>query len=639
MPQIFYGFFEKKYNFAGKKNNWVHNPHYMMNIDEILRHYFGYKSFRPLQREIIERTIEGKDSMVLMPTGGGKSLCYQVPALYLPGTAVIISPLISLMKDQVEALQSNNIASATLNSSTSLEHQQLVKRRCVSGDLKLLYISPERLMKEIPFLLNYVKISLFAIDEAHCISHWGHDFRPEYSQLGILREQFPHTPVLALTATADKLTRHDIIHQLQLRITDDSGVFISSFDRPNLSLKVMHGYNRADKDAYIVSFVRQHLHEPGIIYCLSRKNTIDISKKLQKMGITSAAYHAGMSSADRDIVQDEFRRDQIQVVCATIAFGMGIDKSNIRWVIHYNMPKSIEGFYQEIGRAGRDGMQAETILFYSLQDIVQLSQMIQSSPDEEVRRTNAEKLRLMRQYAEASICRRRILLNYFNEPYDKNCNNCDVCHHPPVTFDGTIVAQKALSAAARTLETCSSTTLIDILRGKATETVRRNGYDHLPTFGKGADYDERQWRDFFLQLLQMGYIEIAYDKFNAVRITPFGWDVLHGQRLVEMVDNTQNQNKKAPAAKRGRQLRLSIPIVSTNKTTDLALIEELKKLRKQIAAEQGVPAFVVMNDKVLSLIALRKPKTVAEFGDIPGIGTYKRDRYAESFIAVIKKYD
>ena len=500
----------------------------------------------------------------------------------------------------------------------------------------MLYISPERLIIEIPFIRQQMKVSLFAIDEAHCISHWGHDFRPEYSQLGILRDEFPDTPVMALTATADKLTRNDIINQLHLRVDDEDGIFISSFDRPNLSLRVMHGYEKRDKDAYIINYIRQHPHAPGIVYCLSRKSTEQLAQKLRKAGIQSASYHAGMTSGDRDNVQEAFSHDDIQVVCATIAFGMGIDKSNIRWVIHYNMPKSIEGFYQEIGRAGRDGLHADTILFYSLQDIVQLSQFIQAATDVEVRRTNSEKLRLMRQYAEARICRRRILLNYFNEPYDKNCNNCDVCNHPPQTFDGTIVAQKALSAAARTQESRSSSTLIDILRGKVTETIRRNGYDHLPTFGKGAEYDERQWRDFFLQLLQMGYIEIAYDKFNAVKITPFGWEVIRGKRRVDMVDNTRE--KQLSPAKRNRQLRLTIPVLGGGKSIDPALYEELRLLRKRIADEKGVPAFVIMNDKVLSAIATHKPQNETEFGMIPGIGAYKREQYAEAFIAVIKKH-
>ena len=607
-----------------------------MSIHQILRQYFGYDSFRPLQQNIIERTIKGNDSLVLMPTGGGKSLCFQIPALAMQGTAVIVSPLISLMKDQVESLASNDIPSATLNSSSSYDYQQIVRRKCISGYLKLLYISPERLIQEIPFLFSQMKVSLFAIDEAHCISHWGHDFRPEYSQLGVIREQFPGIPIMALTATADKVTRQDIVRQLHLRVTDEAGIFVSSFDRPNLSLKVIHGYGTRDKDAYIANYIRQHYQESGIIYCLSRKTTEELSRKLNKLGISSAPYHAGMSAAERDRVQEDFRCDIILVVCATIAFGMGIDKSNIRWVIHYNTPKSIEGFYQEIGRAGRDGMHADTMLFYSLQDIVQLSHFIRNCADEETRRTNTEKLRLMREYAEAKICRRRILLNYFNEPYDKSCHHCDVCDNPPLSFDGTVVAQKALSAAARTMESRSSITLIDILRGKPTETIRRNGYDHLPTFGKGAEYDERQWRDFFLQLLQMGYIEIEYDKFNAVKITPFGWEVLRGKRQVELVGNTRKEDH--PKHK-GKQLQLRIPVFGPEETMDRKLYEELRTLRKQLANEMGVPAFVVMSDKVLSLIATRKPKTVEEFGAIPGIGTYKRDRYAEMFLNITTKYE
>ena len=611
-----------------------------VNLTEALKKYFGFDTFKGDQEKIIQNVLDGKDTFVLMPTGGGKSLCYQLPSLLMEGTAIVISPLIALMKNQVDVISNLSEQSGTahyLNSSLNKAAIDQVKEDILAGHTKLLYVAPESLTKEdnVEFLKS-VKISFYAIDEAHCISHWGHDFRPEYSQLGILRDEFPDTPVMALTATADKLTRNDIINQLHLRVDDEEGIFISSFDRPNLSLRVMHGYEKRDKDAYIINYIRQHPHAPGIVYCLSRKSTEQLAQKLRKAGIQSASYHAGMTSGDRDNVQEAFSHDDIQVVCATIAFGMGIDKSNIRWVIHYNMPKSIEGFYQEIGRAGRDGLHADTILFYSLQDIVQLSQFIQAATDVEVRRTNSEKLRLMRQYAEARICRRRILLNYFNEPYDKNCNNCDVCNHPPQTFDGTIVAQKALSAAARTQESRSSSTLIDILRGKVTETIRRNGYDHLPTFGKGAEYDERQWRDFFLQLLQMGYIEIAYDKFNAVKITPFGWEVIRGKRRVDMVDNTRE--KQLGPAKRNRQLRLTIPVLGGGKSIDPALYEELRLLRKRIADEKGVPAFVIMNDKVLSAIATHKPQNETEFGMIPGIGAYKREQYAEAFIAVIKKH-
>ncbi len=607
-----------------------------MDILQTLKRHFGYDTFRPLQQEIIQDIMDGKDCLVLMPTGGGKSLCYQIPAISLPGTAVIISPLISLMKDQVEMLQANGIAAEALNSTTPKIYQDITHRRCMNGDIKLLYISPERLMAEIDFLSTSAKISLFAIDEAHCISHWGHDFRPEYLQLGLLRERFPQIPIVALTATADKVTRQDIIKQLNLRVDDKRGIYISSFDRPNLSLRVMHGYSKPNKDAFIINYVRQHAEDPGIVYCLSRKSTEELANKLRRQGFAAAPYHAGMTATDRDRVQNDFRTDTIQVVCATIAFGMGIDKSNIRWIIHYNMPKSMEGFYQEIGRAGRDGMPADTILFYSLQDIVQLSQFIQDSPDEEQRRTNNEKLKRMRQYAEASICRRRILLNYFNELYDKDCHNCDVCHNPPKTFDGTIAAQKALSAAARTYESRSATTLIDILTGKGSDTIRRYGYDHLPTFGKGKEYDDRRWRDFFLQLLQMGYIEIDYAHYHAVKITAYGWEVLRGQRRVQLVENATAE--MTPKRRATRQLRLTIPIVQSSGALDAKLYESLKQLRKKISAEMGVPAFVVFNDKVLNALATLKPQTLEAFGNVPGIGEYKRNRYGDAFVKVIQQF-
>ncbi len=607
-----------------------------MDILQTLKRHFGYDTFRPLQQEIIQDIMDGKDCLVLMPTGGGKSLCYQIPAISLPGTAVIISPLISLMKDQVEMLQANGIAAESLNSTTPKIYQDITHRRCMNGDIKLLYISPERLMAEIDFLTTSAKISLFAIDEAHCISHWGHDFRPEYLQLGLLRERFPKIPIVALTATADKVTRQDIIKQLNLRVDDKRGIYISSFDRPNLSLRVMHGYSKPNKDAFIINYVRQHAEDPGIVYCLSRKSTEELANKLRRQGFAAAPYHAGMTATARDRVQNDFRTDTIQVVCATIAFGMGIDKSNIRWIIHYNMPKSMEGFYQEIGRAGRDGMPADTILFYSLQDIVQLSQFIQDSPDEEQRRTNNEKLKRMRQYAEASICRRRILLNYFNELYDKDCHNCDVCHNPPKTFDGTIAAQKALSAAARTYESRSATTLIDILTGKGSDTIRRYGYDHLPTFGKGKEYDDRRWRDFFLQLLQMGYIEIDYAHYHAVKITAYGWEVLRGQRRVQLVENAAAE--MTPKRRTTRQLRLTIPIVQSSGALDAKLYEALKQLRKKISAEMGVPAFVVFNDKVLNALATLKPQTLEAFGNVPGIGEYKRNRYGEAFVKVIQQF-
>ena len=605
-----------------------------MDIFEALRTYYGYTTFRQNQREIIEHVMQGQDALVLMPTGGGKSICYQIPALTMPGTAIVISPLISLMKDQVETLRANGIEADALNSGNDPAVDTVIRRKCFSGNMKLLYISPEKLMAEIDYLLSHIQISLFAIDEAHCISQWGHDFRPEYTQLGILREKFPDVPIMALTATADKITREDIIKQLNISKAKE---FISSFDRPNLSLSVKRGYKAAEKMHFITNFIKARPMEAGIIYCLSRKNTEKVAYDLQKKGINAAPYHAGMSTFERNQTQERFKNDQISVVCATIAFGMGIDKSNIRWVIHYNMPKSIESFYQEIGRAGRDGAPADTVLFYSLADIVQLTEFARQSGQQDV---NMDKLRRMQEYAESSVCRRRILLNYFSEQTDHDCGNCDVCENPPKRFDGTRYVQMALSAAMRTDETIRISTIIEIVKGIRSPFVMRHGYDQLKTFGVGKDLTTNDWQDYLLQMLQMGFIEIAYNDGNKVKVTDIGKDVLYGRKSAQLcvVDHSVKEERKKP------KLRLEIPTITipglppTTGIEDPKLFEALRALRSTCASEEGFPPYIVFSDKVLHALASIKPTTLEQFGNISGIGDHKKQKYGNRFIALIQKY-
>ena len=600
---------------------------------QTLKTYFGYDSFRPLQEEIIRHILDGNDALVLMPTGGGKSICYQLPALLREGTAVVVSPLISLMKDQVEALCANGISAGALNSSNDETENAALRRACTEGKLKLLYISPEKLLAEANYLLRDMHISLFAIDEAHCISQWGHDFRPEYTQMGILHRQFPQVPIIALTATADKITREDIIRQLHL---NHPRIFISSFDRPNLSLTVKRGYRQKEKSKTILDFIARHPGESGIIYCMSRSKTESVAQMLQKQGIRTAVYHAGLSPARRDGAQDDFINDRVQVVCATIAFGMGIDKSNVRWVIHYNLPKSIESFYQEIGRAGRDGLPSDTLLFYSLADLILLTKFATDSGQEGI---NLEKLQRMQQYAESDICRRRILLSYFGETADHDCGNCDVCKNPPERFDGTIIVQKALSAIARTEQQISTGVLVDILRGTMSPEVVSKGYQQLKTFAAGREVPARDWHDYLLQMLQLGYFEIAYNENNHLKITSTGSDVLFGRATARLVvirreeTNETKQGRKRKVPLPGKELPLGLP-----DTENEALFEALRKLRKRLADEEALPAYIVLSDKVLHLLSTSRPATIEEFGNISGIGEYKKKKYGKEFVALIRKF-
>ncbi len=600
---------------------------------QTLKTYFGYDSFRPLQEEIIRHILDGNDALVLMPTGGGKSICYQLPALLREGTAVVVSPLISLMKDQVEALCANGISAGALNSSNDETENAALRRACMEGRLKLLYISPEKLLAEANYLLRDMHISLFAIDEAHCISQWGHDFRPEYAQMGILHQQFPHVPIIALTATADKITREDIIRQLHL---NHPRTFISSFDRPNLSLTVKRGYQQKEKSKTILDFIARHPGESGIIYCMSRSKTESVAQMLQKHGIRTAVYHAGLSPSLRDEAQDDFINDRVQVVCATIAFGMGIDKSNVRWVIHYNLPKSIESFYQEIGRAGRDGLPSDTLLFYSLADLILLTKFATESGQQNI---NLEKLQRMQQYAESDICRRRILLSYFGEIADHDCGNCDVCKNPPERFDGTVIVQKALSAIVRTDQQIGTGVLVDILRGNMSPEVVGKGYQQLKTFAAGRDVPARDWHDYLLQMLQLGYFEIAYNENNHLKITSAGSDVLFGRATARLVvirreeANETKRGKKRKATVPAQELPLGLP-----NTENEALFEALRKLRKRLADEEALPAYIVLSDKVLHLLSTSRPTNLEEFGNISGIGEYKKKKYGKEFINLIRKY-
>lgn len=604
----------------------------MKELQQLLKKFFGYAEFRPLQAEIIQHILQKKDALVLMPTGGGKSICYQLPAIYLPGITLVISPLIALMKDQVDGLIANGIPAASLNSMMSDSEQQQVKQLCIQGKIKLLYISPERVKAETDWFLPRLDISLIAIDEAHCVSHWGHDFRPEYTQLAILKERFPNVPVIALTATADKVTRTDIIEQLRL---NNPQVFISSFDRPNLSLTVRRGLNKKEKIKSIVHFIRQHRDQCGIIYCMKRSDTEMLVEELSLFQIKATAYHAGLSPQKREQAQNDFIHDRVDVVCATVAFGMGIDKSNIRWVIHFNMPGSIENYYQEIGRAGRDGAKSDTLLFYSMSDLIVLRQFAEESGQVEV---NLEKLNRMQRYCETDVCRRRILLSYFGEEVEKDCGNCDVCKNPPLRFDGSILVQKALSAVVRTNQQIGVEMLIHILRGAARTELTEKGFHHIKTYGAGRDLSYMEWKEYIYQMIQLGFLEIDYAHANRLKVTALGTKVLYGKATAQLAQyippEPEKKKAKTGSEKKGFKAQPIRPIES--ESVDEILWDALKQLRKQLADRESRPAYHIFTDDSLEDMVVQKPITLGDFNLIRGVGQIKLEKYGRVFVSLIR---
>ncbi|MDE7443325.1 MAG: DNA helicase RecQ [Muribaculaceae bacterium] len=598
----------------------------MARAKALLKRFYGYSSFRPMQAEIIEAVSHGHDCVVLMPTGGGKSLTFQIPALLAEGVAVVVSPLIALMTDQVTALVANGIPAASLNSSQSEAERRAIMDGLNHGHIKLLYLSPERLMLEMDRWGADMNVSLFAIDEAHCISQWGHDFRPEYTQLSRIKARFPNVPVMALTATADRLTREDISRQLALT---NPRLFISSFDRPNISIRVMQDPGKRKRLSILTSMIDRYPDDSGIVYCISRKSAETVNAELRERGYRSTVYHAGLSGAERDQAQRLFINGDVNIVCATVAFGMGIDKSNIRYVIHNNMPRNIESYYQEIGRAGRDGMPAEALMFYSFSDVA----MLQNFIDEGARQAiNSEKLNRMKEFAEASVCRRRVLLSYFNEETHTNCGNCDVCLDPPERFDGTIMVQKALSAIVRTGEKVGLNLLIEILRGSSRAEVVSGGYHLLKTYGVGRDLSHAHWRAYMSQMLQLGLIELNYTEGNHLKVTPYGWKVLKGEESVVLAKFYPNRTAETTTRRSERQTRVR------DVEPPQELLSALKKVRAALSKIEKVPAYMVFSDRTLHDMALKQPASKAAFSSVDGVGEVKTEKYWRHFVRVIIRY-
>jgi ATP-dependent DNA helicase RecQ len=598
---------------------------------ELLHSVFGYASFRGQQQAIVHAVAEGGDALVLMPTGGGKSLCYQIPALLRAGTAIVVSPLIALMQDQVDALREAGVAAAYLNSSLPPEDQREVERRLLAGGLKLLYVAPERLLTpRFLALLEQIDVALFAIDEAHCVSQWGHDFRPEYRELTVLQERFPQIPRIALTATADPRTREEIVERLGLR---GARQFVSSFDRPNIRYHVVLKHNPRTQ---LMQFLDGHRGEAGIVYALSRKKVEDTAAWLAEAGIEALPYHAGLDARVRAANQQRFLREDGVVMVATVAFGMGIDKPDVRFVAHLDLPRSMEGYYQETGRAGRDGLPAEALMLYGLSDVVTMSQMIaQSDSADERKRIERQKLEGLLAFAEATRCRRELLLGAFGEDYQGPCGQCDNCIEPPKTWDATVPAQKALSAVYRSGQRFGAGHVIDILRGIEGERMRQLGHDHLTTFGIGADMDEKGWRSVFRQLLAAGLLEADAEGYGTLRLTPASRAVLTGGQSVLLREDA----RPVRSARRRRDSQLVTGATLGIEAYEQPLWDALRALRTRLAKQQGVPPYVVFHDATLLAMLRAMPANEDELADVSGVGEAKLKRYGRDFLAVINAAD
>ena len=597
---------------------------------DVLGRVFGYGGFRGQQEEIIAHAVAGGDSLVLMPTGAGKSLCYQIPALVRPGAAVVVSPLIALMRDQVATLLQAGVRAACLNSTLAYREVLDVEAELRAGRIDLVYVAPERLLGERTLaLLDAVDLALIAVDEAHCVSQWGHDFRPEYLQLSALAARFPGVPRMALTATADEPTRREILDRLEL---DDARVFVGGFDRPNIRYRVVPKRNPRDQLAQVLA--AEHEGDAGIVYCLSRRRVEETAEWLRERGVDARAYHAGMDAREREASQDAFVRGEGVVVVATIAFGMGIDKPDVRFVAHLDLPRSLEAYYQETGRAGRDGLPATAWMAYGLQDVVTLRQMVDGSEAGEARkRVERRKLDAMLGYCELATCRRRSLRAYFGESPPPSCGNCDNCLAPPETWDATEEARKALSCVYRTGQRFGVAYVVDVLRGKGGDRVRSFGHDRLPTFGVGADRDAAEWRSVIRQLVARGLLQVDVDGYGALRLTGAARPALRGE-----VPITLRRDAPAPRARRERRTAAAAPDRprSVADPAHQALFDALRQRRRELATSQGVPPYVIFHDASLVAMADRRPRSLDEFAAIPGVGATKLERYGEIFLEVIR---